>query len=361
MSPFASAEIWSRFQKPGAWIKSILVLALLLACSQKTAAQEELSVEASWAVPTEAKFVSAVSDWLDEINASDDIRGQVQQTFNDQRSQPQQAHTIDEIMELISIAEDNVRPLLNAIKSDSATVILAEYQKMASENVLSGFTKRHTALLTFRWLVQNRLYDESLELLEQSKIGTETVLDPATLLFYRGTAQHQLFQQEESAQTLDQLLENEAEIPRRFSVLANLMNADIQQVESDSLDEIARMMSDVERRQRLYRSGKRVREEEQAVIQKLDKIIEEIEQQQQQQQQQSGNQPPSQPMQNSRNAKGRGAGDVKNRNVQEGGSWGNLPAAQRAAALTEMTEDLPPHYRTVIEAYFRKLASEQDQ
>jgi hypothetical protein len=33
-----------------------------------------------------------------------------------------------------------------------------------------------------------------------------------------------------------------------------------------------------------------------------------------------------------------------------------LPPSRRAAALAEMTRDLPPHYREVIEEYFRQLA-----
>ena len=36
----------------------------------------------------------------------------------------------------------------------------------------------------------------------------------------------------------------------------------------------------------------------------------------------------------------------------------SLPPEKRAAALAEMARDLPPHYREVIEEYFRQLARE---
>ena len=37
--------------------------------------------------------------------------------------------------------------------------------------------------------------------------------------------------------------------------------------------------------------------------------------------------------------------------------WGKLPERERAKAMVELTKDLPPRYREVIETYFKKLAS----
>ena len=39
--------------------------------------------------------------------------------------------------------------------------------------------------------------------------------------------------------------------------------------------------------------------------------------------------------------------------------WGKLPEKQRAEAMQELTRDLPPKYREVIETYFRKLAASE--
>jgi hypothetical protein len=36
--------------------------------------------------------------------------------------------------------------------------------------------------------------------------------------------------------------------------------------------------------------------------------------------------------------------------------WGKLPERERAKAMVELTKDLPPRYREVIEAYFKNLA-----
>ena len=36
--------------------------------------------------------------------------------------------------------------------------------------------------------------------------------------------------------------------------------------------------------------------------------------------------------------------------------WGKLPEKDRAKAMAELTRDMPPRYREVIEKYFKKLA-----
>jgi acyl-CoA hydrolase len=36
--------------------------------------------------------------------------------------------------------------------------------------------------------------------------------------------------------------------------------------------------------------------------------------------------------------------------------WGKLPEKERAKAMLELTRDMPPRYREVIEKYFKKLS-----
>ena len=219
--------------------------------------------------------------------------------------------------------------------------------------------RQHWRLSVGVWLAQHEMYDEAERLLEP--LNPTDVCAPAALLFYRGLAEHQLLKKETCLATLEMLLENEQRLPARFAAMGKLMRDDLAALEEDSLDEIARLMGEVRRRQSLYRSGQRVLNQEQEVVDKLNQLIEEIEQQLQQQQQQQmaqSNQPGSQPMEKSEGRGGLGDGRVKEQEFGEGGAWGNLPPKQRAAALTELAKDLPPHYREVIEEYFRQLAKE---
>jgi hypothetical protein len=36
--------------------------------------------------------------------------------------------------------------------------------------------------------------------------------------------------------------------------------------------------------------------------------------------------------------------------------WGKLPEKDRAKAMAELTRDMPPRYREVIEKYFKELS-----
>jgi hypothetical protein len=218
-----------------------------------------------------------------------------------------------------------------------------------------------------RELVRRRLYDEALPII--AEVDPLETIDPATLLFFRGACYHALLMKKESLVDLRRLLENEDQSPRRFVRTAKLMVADIKPLKEDSLDEISRLMTDVTRRLDLGRSDEKVAKQEQAIIDKLTKLIEEIEKKQQQQQQQqqagggSGQGDPkdgsASPMEDSRIAGGSGNGDVDKKNIAPEDGWGNLPPAERKEALQQISQDLPTHYRDAIEAYFRKLATQE--
>ena len=122
---------------------------------------------------------------------------------------------------------------------------------------------------------QKQLYDEALEQL--SGLKTTDVVDPASLLFYQGVAYHWLLKKQPGLQAIGKLLEQKNQIPRRYSQMAVLMQADLSALKDDSLDHIDRRMHDVENRLDLAEAGKKVRSEEDGIIASLDKLIEQKE------------------------------------------------------------------------------------
>jgi hypothetical protein len=40
--------------------------------------------------------------------------------------------------------------------------------------------------------------------------------------------------------------------------------------------------------------------------------------------------------------------------------WGKLPEKDRAKAMIELTRDMPPRYRQVIQKYFEELSKQTD-
>ncbi|MCA9151671.1 MAG: hypothetical protein KDA92_20345, partial [Planctomycetales bacterium] len=165
---------------------------------------------------------------------------------------------------------------------------------------------------------------------------------------------------------ISKLLENRTELPRRYVVLAELMQSDLEPFKPDSLDEVSRLMESVKVRLGHGRAGARVRKEEDDVIAKLDKLIKDLEDQAAAAAAaagaaSSGGSAPSSPMQDSMPAGGTGPGNVDPKKLGTNIDWGNLPPQEREAALQELGKDLPSHYRDVIEEYFRKLASDKER
>lgn len=257
-----------------------------------------------------------------------------------------------------------LRELLSGtVSAQTVPDIDAALSSMMANGGIPSWMKSDVQLLACRVMVQNSLYDEALQRLKL--IAVDQVSDPSTYLFYTAICQHHLLSREECLENLSRLLEREMELPTRYAITARLMEADIQPLKEDSLDEISRLMNDVERRLALGRTGKMVRDKQQTIVDKLDKSIEQLEQQIQQQQQQRKQQQQQQnkpangssnPMDESQIADVKGPGEVDNKDIGKSSGWGNLPPAQRKEAIQDMTKDLPSHYRDVVEAYFKKLS-----
>lgn len=211
-------------------------------------------------------------------------------------------------------------------------------------------------LLYVRWLVDESMYDEALEQL--SGLKPDDVVAPAALLFYQSVVYHALLNKESGLKSIGELLQGEESSPRRYVVLARLMQEDLKGLQDDTLDHIARRMNDVRRRLDLGRAGKKVRLRQDGIIESLDKLIKKIEEQQQQMQQANMLQPSS-PMPDSKIAGGKGPGEVDRKNIGSESGWGNLPPKKREEAMQQIGRDFPSHYRDVIEQYFRRLAAEE--
>ena len=277
------------------------------------------------------------------------------------------------ILDIASKADADIadyRLDLEAFWSDASPKVLeGKLSSLVANGAIPVWLKPDLQLAFARRLIEHQRIDEAFALLNTMSI--DSVSDPSSYLFSLSVCQHYLLMKQPCEDSLRKLLEREMELPSRYAITAKLMLSDIEPLKEDSLDEVARMMNDVERRLSLGRTGKQVRDQEQAIIEKLDKMIEKMEQQQQQQQQQRKQQQQQrqQQQQNQRkdsqqqNASDQstpggssGEGEVDNKDIGDKSGWGNLPPAARQEALQSMTKDLPSHYREVIEAYFKKLS-----
>ena len=317
-------------------------------------AADDLEKRATWKQPTAAEVKAELDKWLGVVRLDDAAKAQVAAMW------PQDLvavgeELLDRLAKTATLADPSAKALLALCHSDQPPFPLPAFSVLDEQSV-PPLVRNSLRLYYGRWLAQHALYDEALAQIDA--IGPAEVADPATLLFYQSVVHHRLLDKEKCLPAIAKLLENKGAIPRRFETLAVLMQADFEPLKPDSLDEVSRLMDDVERRLGFARAGAKVRKQEDDIVAKLDKMIEELEKQQQQQQGQgsgSGKQPSS-PMQDSQAAGGGGPGEVDQRKTGIRSGWGNLPPKQRQEALQQISKGLPAHYREVIEEYFRKLA-----
>ncbi|UUO08971.1 hypothetical protein M4951_11775 [Blastopirellula sp. J2-11] len=344
----------------------LLSIVLSLATVSAVGAADALQKQADWRNPEYPEIRQKLIDWLTESDAPEAQMTAVSQLWPEEAPSDTPAELGIRLLETAAIIDADARELAVTTLGASVQAELPQFPWLADES--KPFPKWMRDNLRFqygRWLAEQRMLDEAYLQLKEAPVAE--VADPAALLFHRAVCEHYLLKKEDCVATLGTLLSNQEQIAPRYLTVAKLMLADIQPLETDSLDEIARLMRDVERRLDLGRAGKKVRTQEEDVVAKLDKMIEDLEKQMQQQQQQSqggqqggNNTQPSSPLNDTMPAGGSGPGNVDPKKMNPGDNWGNLPPKERQEALQHISNEFPSHYRRVIEEYFRKLAREED-
>jgi hypothetical protein len=339
--------------------RTILAAALLVVAAIASArAADELEKRATWSMPATADVKAKLDDYLATKTLDETAKLKIEALWPDEALALEGSELLDRLAASLAVVDPKAAEIVAACQNP-VTLPLPKFDYLNDESA-PVFVRDNLRLLVGRWLASNHLVDESLDALKDAK--AENVADPATLLFHQAVGYHRLLKKDECLAAVSKLLERESELPRRYVTLAHLMEADIKPLKVDSLDEIARLMEDVRRRLALARAGKVVRDEEDTIIAKLEKMIEELEKQQQQQQQQqsgqSGGRQPNQPMQDSQAAQMRGAGEVDPKSLGKKDGWGNLPPKERQEVMQQIGRELPAHFRETIEEYFKRLAQD---
>lgn len=346
-----------------------LLVGLLLGFVSQAAAQlEALSrpepkqvLKAAWRVPSAPDVSEQVLRWLQERGADDALLDMVRQNWEAiPSSGVAETVLLEELVATIALVDPQTQVLLDTCSRPLVPLAALPGEWLADES-LPGLLRDNVRLYYARWLAQARHYDEALAQITDLEPGQ--VVAPATLLFYQAVCHHRLINRDAGLAALATLEAGHAPAPERYRMVASLMKEDLKDLEDDSLDHIARRMADVQRRLDLGRASTMEMDLEQDVINSLDKLIEQIEQQQQQQQQQqqAAAAPSAQPMDDSRIALQKGPGEVDAKPLGNKSGWGDLPPKEREAALQQITQQYPAHYRDAIEQYFRRSAQRGEQ
>lgn len=314
---------------------------------------DDLSSRTSWTLPVYEKIQQQFQEWVQSRSQSDQTAATIEE-FWAAGATDDGGELLRRLTECFVLVHPETQAIVDHCRSFEAGFTLPRYSLFDDESY-APLVRNNLRLLFGQWLVSNRFYNEGLELLEE--ITPADVADPAALLFHRGAANYWLRNKEQGTNDLADLLEHEATLPRRYARVGLMMSQDLARLEDGSLDEVSRIMGSIRVRLEHGRAGQRVRDEENDVIVKLDKLIDDLEKQcQAAHQAGSASNQSGKPMEDSQAAGGSGPGDVAAKEIGEENDWGDLPPAEREQALQLLGKEFPSHYREVIEEYFRKLA-----
>jgi hypothetical protein len=274
---------------------------------------------------------------------------------------------LDKVVDSIVLGLPEAGPMLTEAR-DAHAAPPKELPAILKDAKLNTFVRSNLALAYARALSTKRVYEDSLEALKLAV--PEEVCDPAAYYFHRAVAEYELIQKSAAITSISRLIDDVVDAPERYRMVALLMFVDMQNWKSEEkdLENIARMMDNIERRLDHARGGPKTQELQKKVIFRLDEVIKEVENQikngGQQQCPGGGEQPgpgnsnqPQAPQNDSVGGTNGGPGVVDPKKLKHlAETWGKLPEKERAKAMMEITKDLPPRYREVIENYFKTLA-----
>jgi hypothetical protein len=313
--------------------------------------------------PTADAARAQARDWLTSVGKADDA------AFN--AAWDADKPLLDRVADTLVLGDAAAARLL-ADARDPAAPAPKEVPALLRDAKLPPFYRYNLALAYAKALSGKRVYEEALDAL-RAAVPEQTV-DPAAYYFHKAVAEHALIQKKEAVHSIARLLDDVADCPERYKMVATLMYLDMQSWKDDEKDltNIAKLMDNSERRLDLSRPGPKTQEIQKKIVFRLDELIKDIENQMKNggqcqcpgggQKPGQGSNQPNAPMPDSNIATNSGPGVVDQKKLQNlAQNWGKLPEKERAKAMMELTKDLPPRYREVIENYFKTLARSQGQ
>jgi hypothetical protein len=240
------------------------------------------------------------------------------------------------------------------------------------DNNLDPFVRTNLALAFAKAAVNRKAYEEALDALNGGV--AEKAVDPAAFLFFKAVCEHATIQKNAATRSILRLLDEVADAPDRYKLVASLMFFEMQNWSPDPKDlaNIERLMDNSGRRLELARAGEKTQDIQRKIIFRLDELIKELENQQKNGGQcnggncpnggqSGGNRPgsqqnPSNPAPDSVIMGGSGKGIVDEKELRKiAESWGTLPPDRRAKIIEDINRDLPPKYKPIIDEYFKAL------
>src|SRR6185295_12480998 len=122
-----------------------------------------------------------------------------------------------------------------------------------------------------------KVYEEALEALKS--VNPEHAVDPASYFFFKAVSEHATMKKDAAIGSIVRLLDDVADSPSRYTMVATLMFFDMQAWAGDpkDLSNIERLMDNSGRRLELARAGEKTQDIQKKIVFRLDELIKELE------------------------------------------------------------------------------------
>jgi hypothetical protein len=359
------------------WQHAVAALSALAICASASLAEEPVKEKKKEAAsfgtleslaPEAAKAKAA--EWLKEVGKNDaDTMKKLDAIWASEKT------LLDKVGDTLTLGDADAARLMEEAR-DASLPAPTKVPDLFKDPKKAAFLKSNLAVIYARALANRRIFEEALEAIKTAKV--EQVVDPGAYLFHKAIFEHAMLKQEDANRTILRLLDDVTDAPERYKMVAALMHFDMLtwRPENDPdiisrLGGVGRIMNNIERRLDLARGGPITQDMQKKVLVNLDQMIKEEEDKQNQQgqgdgngkgQKKSGKNPNNNtkantPQDDSYGGTGSGPGNVDPKKFKELAQvWGTLPEKERAKALQDLTREMPPKHRELIENYFKKLA-----
>lgn len=293
---------------------------------------------------------------------------------------------LDRTADSLALGNTEVAAALANVRNQTAPAP-TEAPAFLKDAKADAFFRTNVALAFAKAAAGKKVYEEALEALN-TVTTPEVAVDPAAFYFFKAVSEHATMRKEAATGSIVKLIDDVADAPDRYKMVATLMFFEMQSWSSDpkALSNIERLMDNSGRRLELSRAGEKTQDIQKKIVFRLEELIKEQENKSKNKPGDGkdgkpgdgppnggncpgggppggppGNQPgnqtqPSQPAPDSMIMGGSGQGKVDEKQLRQiAEQWGALPPEKRAKIVEDITRDQPAKYKQMIDEYFKSL------
>jgi hypothetical protein len=220
------------------------------------------------ATPPEAAKAEAAA-WLKKA-------GKFDQAAFDQVWNQADVSVLDKTLATLELGSDEAKKVM-ALARNAMADAPKQVPAVLKDDKQDPYLRANLALGFARGLTNGRVYEESLAAI--SLVKAEQTVDPAAYFFHRAVAEHALIKKDDAMRSIVRLIDDVADAPDRYKMLATIMFLDMGNWKKDEKDlaNIKRLMDNSERRLAHARGGKITQDIQKKIVFRLDELIKELE------------------------------------------------------------------------------------